>query len=985
MFNTADHPHVFGVPPGADFPRAIANGLKHHFASRAPEDLAKVELIVNSARMQRRIREVFDEGGASLLPRIRLLPDYGSAAFAADIPAPVSPLRRRFELVRLIAQLLETQPDLAARASLYDLADSLASLMSEMNGEGVTAEDIEALDISDQSGHWERALAFFGIARRFLETVDDLPDAEARQRLVIERLIARWQDTPPEHPIILVGSTGSRGTTMLLMQAIARLPQGAIVLPGFDFEMPETVWETLGKSLTGEGDALSGEDHPQFRFRRLMHLLDIAPCDIKPWGNILPPSKDRNRLISLALRPAPVTDQWLSEGPKLHNLDHATENITLLEAPSMREEALAIAMGLREAAEEGKTAALISPDRALTRQVTAALDRWNILPDDSAGTPLQLSPPGRLLRHISALFRQKLTSEALLTLLKHPLCNSSQSRNDHLLRTRALELWIRRKGVAYPEPDILRQWGDSQAQEDRDWLEWVIARLCGLEMPGEIAFAKRLEAHIAGAETLAQGPEGEGSGTLWDKAAGRKAAEIIADLRENAGYAGPINASDYDDLFGAVLSRGEVRDRDAPHPQILIWGTLEARVQGADLVILGGLNEGSWPEAPSPDPWLNRKMRHDAGLLLPERKIGLSAHDFEQAIAAPEVWLTRSIRSDEAETVPSRWVNRLTNLLNGLPEQGGEAALSAMRDKGKGWLLRLKALEYVAEDGTPEPRPSPRPPVSARPKNLSVTEIKTLIRDPYAIYAKHVLRLKPLDSLMKTPDAILRGIAMHEILEVFIRDATEDPAKLTRTHLMNVAEEVLAKDVPWATARTLYRARIERVATHIIEGEKARRAKGKPIAYEREAAVDIPIPPMRLTAKADRLDRIKDGRLVIYDYKSGSPPSPTEQKYFDKQLLLEAAMAEKGGFRDIDPAEVAEAIYIGLSNDPKNVAAPLDKTPASQIWEEFISLMAHYAQKETGFTSRRALQSDTDTGRYDQLARFGEWDVTDEPKPEDLS
>ncbi|MDV4144674.1 double-strand break repair protein AddB [Shimia sp. FJ5] len=984
MLEASDRPNVFAIPPGADFPKALVDGLRERFANDPPEALARVELVVNSARMQRRVRDVFDKGPAGLLPRIRLLSDFGGAAFASDIPAAVSPLRRRFELVRLIAQLLETQPDLAARASLFDLADSLATLMSEMNGEGVTADDIEALDISDQSGHWERSLAFFGIARRFLETVDDMPDSEARQRLVIERLAERWQTEPPDHPIILAGSTGSRGTTMLLMQAIAKLPRGAIVLPGFDDEMPDTVWDVLGGAMTGDGDALSGEDHPQFRFRRLMHMLEIAPGDVRPWLDIAPPCKDRNRLVSLALRPAPVTDQWLSEGPKLGPVDKATAQMTLLEAPSVREEAMAIALGLRQAAEEGRTAALISPDRALTRQVTAALDRWGILPDDSAGTPLQLSPPGRFLRHVSALFRQKLTSEALLTLLKHPLCNSSQSRNDHLLRTRALELWVRRKGVAYPDSETLRAWGEGRDQEDRDWLEWLLSHLVHLEDSGEQAFSDRLERHITVSEALAQGPTEHGCGALWEKAAGRKAAEIVADLRENAKFAGPITASDYDDLFGAVLSRGEVRDRDAPHPKILIWGTLEARVQGAELVILGGLNEGSWPEALTPDPWLNRKMRHDAGLLLPERKIGLSAHDFEQAIAAPEVWLTRSIRSDEAETVPSRWINRLTNLLEGLPKQGGPAALKKMRERGERWLSYLAELEHV-DPIDAEKRPSPRPPSAARPKSLSVTEIKTLIRDPYAIYAKHVLRLKPLDSLMKTPDAILRGIAIHDILETFVRDATQDPTKLNRAHLMSVTEDVLSRDVPWATARTLYRARLERVADHVIEGEKTRRTKGKPIAYEREASVEIPIPPMRLVGKADRIDRIKDGRLVIYDYKSGKPPSAKEQEYFDKQLLLEAAMAERGGFRDIDPAEVAEAIYIGLSNDPKDEAAPLEKTPAAQVWEEFIALMAHYADRDTGFTSRRAFQSEKDVGRYDQLARFGEWDATDAPEPEDMS
>lgn len=299
MFEASDRANVFGVSPGADFPRALVDGLRARFEGKAPEEIARIDLIVNSARMKRRVIEAFADGPDGLLPRIHLLSSYGGAEFADNIPAAVSPLRRRFELVRLIAQLLESQPDLAARASLYDLADSLAGLMSEMNGEGVTAEGIEGLDISDQSGHWERALAFFSIARKFLESVDDRPDAEGRQRLVVEQLAERWKINPPEHPIILAGSTGSRGTTMLLMQAIAKLPQGALVLPGFDFEMPTYVWETLGAALTGQGDSLSGEDHPQFRFCRLMHELAIDRRDITPWHDVAPPVQSATSLSRL--------------------------------------------------------------------------------------------------------------------------------------------------------------------------------------------------------------------------------------------------------------------------------------------------------------------------------------------------------------------------------------------------------------------------------------------------------------------------------------------------------------------------------------------------------------------------------------------------------------------------------------------------------------------------------------------------------------
>jgi RecB family exonuclease len=402
------------------------------------------------------------------------------------------------------------------------------------------------------------------------------------------------------------------------------------------------------------------------------------------------------------------------------------------------------------------------------------------------------------------------------------------------------------------------------------------------------------------------------------------------------------------------------------------------------LVILGGLNEGSWPEAPSPDPWLNRKMRHDAGLLLPERRIGLAAHDFQQAVCAPEVWITRAIRSDEAQTVPSRWVNRLVNLLGGLPKQSGTEALSQMRERAQIWLDQVRALETVPVV-SPAKRPSPTPPAAARPRKLSVTEIKRLIRDPYAIYAKHVLRLRPLDPLMRTPDALLRGIVVHEVLENLIKESRDKDIPVTRARLLEISETVLAQNVPWATARALWLARLARVSDHIVQGEELRRARATPLAFEADTKAHIEELDFTLTAKADRIDRTKEGDLILYDYKTGAPPSKDEQTYFDKQLLLEAAMAEQNGFRDIDPAQVADAVYIGLGSSPKDQPAPLSESSTEKVWEEFSTLIGHYLQEGKGFTSRRAMQSERDEGLYDQLARFGEWDATDEPAPEDLT
>lgn len=970
-------PHVYGMPPGVDFPAQLVQGLTAAYAGQPPTALARVQLIVNTRRMARRIRELFDKGPAVLMPRIQLVSDLADQAAIQGVPAAVSPLKRRLEITNLVSRLLDTAPDLAPRSALYDLSDSLAGLMDEMHGEGVSPEALFALDVSNHSEHWARSLKFLQIVHPFFDTAQEPPDRETRQRMIVQNLAATWAQTPPDHPVILAGSTGSRGTTMLLMQAIAKLPQGAIVLPGFDFGMPSGAWADLD-------DALTAEDHPQFRFRVLMRNLGIESGDIRPWSPAQPPSPERNALVSLALRPAPVTDQWLHQGPDLGPLAKALENVTLLQANSQRDEALAIALRLRQAAEDGKTAALITPDRMLTRQVTAALDRWDIVPDDSAGTPLHLTPPGRLLRHVAALFHRPPDAEALITLLTHPLAHSGQGRGQHLIWARELELHLRKKAMPYPTPADLAHWATGIGGADcQAWAEWagqILAQYDGTSRP----LAQHIGRHIALAESVAQGPMGQGSGGLWLERAGIEAQKQVADLRDNADAGGHFSPLDYADLFGAILSQAEVRDRDAPHPKILIWGTLEARVQGADLLILGGLNDGTWPELPKPDPWLNRQMRQEAGMMLPERRIGLSAHDFQQAIAAPEVWLTRPIRSDDAQTVPSRWLNRLTNLLQGLPNQGGPEALNAAKERGDKWLQLAAALE-APHNAAPAPRPSPRPPVDARPRQLSVTEIKRLIRDPYAIYAKHVLRLRPLDPLMRQPDALRRGIVVHEVFEKFIASLRDAPSQLTSAHLMQLADQVLAQAVPWPEIRLLWQAKLARVADWFIATEEARQTIAPPGKLEAKAQALIPQLAFTLTAQADRIDIDAHGLAYIYDYKTGTPPTKPQQAHFDKQLLLEAAMLTQGAFEGLAPMHVQSATFIGLGSSPSLVAAPLDEHPPHQVWQEFIQLITRYLTPDQGFTARRALFKETDVGDYDHLARYGEWDTTTPPSPEDLT
>lgn len=977
MFETTDRPRVFGMAPGVDFATALVGGLQERFAEFTPSDWARIEIYVNTSRMQRRIREVFDSGPARLLPRVRLITDLANDPLSDVGPPAVSKLRRRLELSQFVAALLDQDPDLAPRAALYDLSDSLAKLMEEMNGEGVTPDAFDRLDVTDESGHWDRALQFLKIVAKFLDGSKD-PDKDLRLRRVIAQMASDWIASPPNHPVIMAGSTGSRGAFSLLMQAVAKLPQGAVVLPGYDFDLPRDVWASMDNDLVSE-------DHPQYRFHKVMQQLDLLPDDIAAWSATSPAHPLRNRLVSLSLRPAPVTDQWLRDGPELGDLQVATHGLTLIEAASPRAEAEAIALRLRAAAQDGITAALISPDRMLTRQVTAALDRWDIKPDDSAGMPLALSPPGRMLRHVADLFGKPVTGESLLTLLKHPLCNSDNvDRGPHLRFARELELQLRRKGPPFPTADTLTQWAGLH-EERQPWAAWVGGLITGLDNPIERALAEHVSAHLALAEVLCAGPHAEGSGGLWKEVAGREARRICDNLIAQADAGGDINCTEYAALFGAVLAEGMVRNPDGAHPNILIWGTLEARVQGADLIILGGMNEGVWPEAAAPDPWLNRKMRKDAGLLLPERRIGLSAHDYQQAVAGKEVWISRAKRSADAETVPSRWVNRLVNLLGGLPAQGGEDALKRMRADGDIWLAKAAALSEPEEVVASAKRPSPQPPIEARPKSISVTQVKTLIRDPYAIYAQKVLRLRELDPLAPRVDAPLRGMIVHEILEKFIGGGTQASDPNARDILMQIAHDIFERDCPWPTIRAQWLSRLERVADIYLEGERARQARAVASNIEVNGKIAVGNTGVQLTCKADRIDLTHEGTALIYDYKTGQVPTLKMQANFDKQLLLEAAMVELGAFDGIGQLTVDGASFVAMNTDMKDVIAPLDKNPAMDVWADFQKLLDEYNVKSRGYTARMAMFSRTDPSYYDHLARFGEWDTSNDAAPEDLT
>ncbi|MCY3878323.1 MAG: double-strand break repair protein AddB [Rhodobacteraceae bacterium] len=987
LFAESETPHVYALPPGCDFAAEFVHGLLRRQAGCPPETLARAEIFLSTGRLRRNVRRTLLKNPPILLPKLRLVTELASDFRFHDIARPVPPLRRRLELFQAVSKLLEGDARFGAGTTVFGLADSLATLMDEMHAEGVHPRQLLELDVSQHSAHWRQSLVFLNIIAEFWQRIDE-PDDQARQRMVVERLIRTWRTEPPSHPVIVAGSTGSRGATRLLMKAVAALPQGAVVFPCYDFEMPADVWDRMR-------DAQAVEDHPQFRFKVFFDEAGIDSTRMRAWNREAWTSPERNRLISLALRPAPVTDQWLAEGPGLAGVAEATRNITLVEAPSPRAEAISIALRLRQAVENGESAALVTPNRVLARQVKAALARWDMRLDDPVGGPLVESVPGKLLGQTASLLGQEVQPVELIALLRHSLVHSAVEQEQHRARVDRLETHLRKAFQRDPLDQSLESEFPDNSPDDpgagawRSWLQGLLRDLSSLS-PGRLD--EIVPAHRGIIEALVRGscPHAEGTGGLWRDEAGQCAHAALADLQSEGPAGGILDISAYRHIFTWLTrNRNVLVSEDTDLSEISLWSTLEARMQSPDVIIASGLDDNMWPSPAPLDPWLNRDLRRQAGLLMPERVTGLAAHDFMQAVSGRNVVLTRCLRDADSSNVPSRWLIRLTNLLAGIGGEGSQA-LADMRRRGQELLDLATALERPAEPVARAGRPAPKPALRHRPKRLSVTSISKLITNPYEIYARDILRLREMLPIRMPGTAPTRGTALHAVMDRFMRLAAEQPDAFTEEKLLETAANTLVGVNAPEYAKQLWLAQLQGIAQQFISEEWERSRIAKPLEGEVKGEFHIEELDFTLSAVADRVDRDGAGNLVVYDYKTGTLPGPAAIKRHDKQIPLTAIMLEKGGFEAIPAGPVKSAAYIRIGKETG--MREVDRTKLGDAGEDFfaatwtglLALITAYNDPDTAYAARRDMRPIRFESPYDHLARYGEWDESDpEKKVED--
>ena len=968
-------PAVFSVPAHRPFADALAEGL----IARTGSDrlaLARGLVLVPNNRAARAITDAFvrrAEGGL-LLPRLVAIGDpdldetLGQALDPADsaepLPPAIDPMVRRMMLARIVAEERALAGEPVDAAEAVRLAQALARTLDQMIVEGVPIQALGDLAVAEElSDHWQRALGVMAaVLRRWPAVLRDekrIDLADRRNRL-LDRAAAAWRARPPQGFVVAAGISDTAPAVAGLLRRITRLGEGMVLLPGLDLAMDEAEWDALGPDEEGRGI----ETHPQYSLKLLLDRMGVARGEVARWrwggGPDAPAAPAaRGRAVANAMAPARFTGKWQALPPAERRLG----GVRAIECATPAEEAQAIAIAIRQAIDEpGRTAALITPDRALARRVSAHLARWGIAADDSAGRPLSATPPGTLVTAIAEAAASGFAPVELLTLLKHPLVQAGEVRADWLASVRALDLKLR---GPRPAPGLA---GIAALRPGDAW--W--ARVAETLAPLEAGFSGSIALPVVLA-TIREAGSALSGDAIWAGPTGRAAADLFAAL-ELAAPRGPaeLAAHAVAPLLSGLMHEVAVRPPQGGHPRVSIWGLIEQRLQHADLVVAGGLNEGVWPALPSPDPWLSPRVRRVLKLPGLERRIGLAAHDFVGALGSPRVLVTRARRDARAPTIASRFWLRLEAMTGGIARAPD--------------LRRWAAAIDRPADFVPAERPRPAPSADKRPRKLAVTRLDRLKADPYAFYAQEMLRLSALDPVDAEPSPAWRGSAVHAVLEAWAKEDDCDPSRLAAR-----AETMLDGIAAHPVLRALWTPRLREAIGWIADEMLAALASGrKPLVAEifGEAVLD----GIRLYGKVDRIDRLADGGLAIVDYKTGQPPGPKQVAAgYAMQLGLLGLIAEQKGFEGIAGKAAAFEYWSLAQKDGQlgHVAPatgkragidPADFTALAH--RNFTEAAARWLTGDAPFVAKLHPEL-APYGDYDQLMRLDEWYGRQERAPED--
>ncbi|MBL8600121.1 MAG: PD-(D/E)XK nuclease family protein [Devosia sp.] len=959
--------------------RVLDGRLLGGWERSGPFWLSDVTIILPTRRSRLVLAELFATrlGGVALLPDIRtfggesaeeepFLPPVESEA----LPPEASILERRLTLSRLVRQFALSADGFASppnAAEVLTLADSFGQLIDDLTIEDGDLTKLNPLMEGSLAENWQDVLRFLEPALdawpKILAERGQIDGAERRNRQ-----LRKQAATAPllygERPVIAAGSTGSIAATAELLRAIANLPRGAVVLPGLDTALTPKQHEMLIEGANTQG-------HPQYGLAKLLRALGAGIADVEELAGPSP----RTDIMRHALAPTEETARWSSARAAISDdLDDALRDVSIIAAPNLDLEARAIALAARQAVADGRSVGIVSRDQTLARRVRAELARHGITVDDPAGAPLFQSSAGRLARQALAVAVNKYAPIDTVALLRNGAVTIGLDRFEVLKQSNRLDLKLRgqrpRQGI--DGLIALAKEEDQALPAVLNALGRALEPLCLLLEQSQIeapSLARALDAAVTGLIGGAELP-GIVEFRLW--------ARALAEVSDGGAPFPPVIL---DSVLAALMAGEKVQPDERQRDDIHIWGELEARLQNPDLMILAGINEDIWPPAADPGPWLSRGMRMAIGLEPPERQQGQAAHDFEMALGNAEVVIAFATRIGTSPALASRLVQRLDAFV-------GDAHAKALRARGAHWLAQAAGIDSA---GRPQParRPMPRPPAKDRPRELSITEVEPLMRSPYDIYARRVLRLQRLDPLGTQPDAKERGSMIHKVFERFVAEGLSFRGDDALPSLERMAREEFAGLDAIQERREIWLRRFRRAAEMFLDYERGRTGLVSSRTAEIKGRWIFPS-TFELVGKADRVDQLSDGTLEIIDFKTGGIPGSADMKDFDApQLLLEAAMAREGVFPGIAKRDSSALTYIKIGLGP----ATFQVTPfrlrkgmtLMQAVDEIVRRLqghvdAFLLNDRLPMTSR--IRPRVITGRksfpgdYDHLARTDEWTLT---------
>lgn len=976
----APRPKIFTIPPHRAFADALATGVLAQFGEDRMA-MARGTILVPNNRSGQSISEAFvrqAERGL-LLPRLVPIGDpelderTGALLDPLDgpqIPPAIDPLRRQFMLAKLVQQERALAREPVDVAEAMRLARALGHVLDQLHIEQIAPSRLREIDAGELSSHWQKALDQLAVILiRWPEELGrigqiDLADRRNRQ---LEAVAARWKQSPPQGFVIAAGISTTAPAIAALLKVVAYLPSGQVVLAGLDQHMPVEEWD----AIAGGEESAPIESHPQFHLAQLTARMGIARGEVREWrwGSDMDARAPRSVALSCAMAPARFTQKWETMAAPARALG----GVHVLELATPAEEAQAIAIALREAVETpGKTAALITPDRDLAQRVSALLERWNIKADDSAGRPLSATPPGTLLLALVTAVVEGFAPAALLALLKHPLVNGGGERRLWLDDVRALDLALRgpRPAAGLSGVTAFLAEGDDRTRKDREAAQPGWAKAAALLQAVETGFS---DDHPTLAHCIAVLREGLGAlagEPLWSGREGRMLADVIAEIEAHA-EAGPedVSAKALPQLLRHLLDCVPVRPAHGSDSRVSIWGLLEAKLQTAQLMVMGGLNEGIWPALPSPDPWLAPAIRKTLGLPSLERRIGLSAHDLAGAMGAPEVLMTRARRDAKSPAIASRFWLRIDAMTGGLTPP----------------TIRYDGLARVLDGSSTapqrSPQPAPTPPLVDRPRIISVTEVDGLNADPFSFYARKMLTLSALDGVDADPGPAWRGTLVHSALERWAKDDGYLPEALPAQ-----ITAILTTPGVHPLIRALWQPRLTEAALWIAQTVEDDRLEGRvPLLSEEKGSADFA--GVTLTGRADRIDRMEANGLAVIDYKTGAPPSDAQVKGgYALQLGLIGLIAEKGGFAGVKGKAQAFEYWslarlktdFGFRRSPTKGKGSNKSDPDTFVAEtaaRFEGAAGKWLTGDAPFTAK--LHPEFAYSEYDHLMRLEEWQGRD--------